>query len=290
MEKGKIIVVLLVLVGILTAALAAFAPVERLRGTEVAVIPVRGTIGPQSMEASPEVIQDRIGEARKEGAEGFLFQINSPGGTVVASSQLEKVISDVEEFTVCQFQDYATSGAYWASSACDRIVADPLTMTGGIGVTSSYLEYSELMEEYGVEYVRLAEGDLKDMGSPYRNLTEKEREIFQNMLDGVHSKFIETVAENRNITDENIKGMSRGQIILGEEAKEYGLVDQLGGRKEAKEIFKNLLNEDVTLNEYRETVGLIDILLGAEGEMETAQEKVIKATEADFPKLYALAG
>ena len=286
MKKKKLLVTILAGLGVVFLALIILSFDVSLE-TEVAVIPVGGVISPGAVEASPSTVQDHIREARSKGVKGFLFQINSPGGTVVASRQLENVINSVEELTVCQFQDYAASGAYWAASACDKIVTDPLTMTGGIGVAASYLEYSEHMEEEGIQYVRLVGGDLKDMGTPYRDLTEEERELFERMLDQTHTDFMEAVAENRNITDETMEEISRGHVITGSEAKEYGIVDYLGGREEAKKIFEETFNETVELQEYRREPGLIDILFGAK-EKETVLEEISKSTKYDLPELYSL--
>lgn len=287
MKKKKLLVTVLAGLGVffILLMMAAFWPVLE---TEVAVIPIRGGIAPGAMEASPSNVQDRIDTARSEGAQGFLFQINSPGGTVVASRQLEKVINGVEEPTVCQLQDYATSGAYWAASACDKIVTDPLTMTGSLGVGASYLEYSEFMEEEGIQYIRLVEGDLKDMGTPYRNVTEEELELFQNVLEETHTDFLEAVSENRDIEGEDLEEIGRGHIFMGKDALDLGLADYLGGREEAKEIFEDALNETVTLEEYTQQPGLIDLLFGTEQEKDTKLEDVSSATELDPPKLYAL--
>ncbi len=289
MEKIKTLVSVLAGLGavFIIVLAAAFWPVLE---TRVAVIPVRGAISPGALEASPSNVQEQIQTARSEGAEGFLFQIKSPGGTVVASRQLEKTIDNVEEPTVCQLQDYATSGAYWAASACDKIVTDPLTMTGGIGVMASYLEYSEFMEDEGIQYIRLIEGDLKDMGSPYRNITDEERKLFEKILKETHADFTDTILQNRKIDEDMMEEIKRGHIFMGSEALELGLADQLGGKQEAKKIFEEVFNETVVLEEYRRNPGLIELLFGTRSETSGKLEEMSSSAEVNPPKLYALVG
>ncbi len=287
MKKRKMILLALAGLGIVFLG-SMFVGFDSPLETEIAVIPIRGGISPVSVEASPRNVREQIKNARSEGAEAFLFEINSPGGTVVASSQLEETISDIQELTVCQFNDYATSGAYWAASACDKIVADPLTITGALGVTASYLEYTEFMDEYGIKYIRLEEGDMKGMGSPYKNLTEEERIVFKNILNQTHTKFIQTVSTNRKISDEDLDEAARGKIFTGKEGLEIGLVDYLGGRREAEVLFEKHFNETVRFREYRREQGLLDLLFGSELVDEQKHEKVSYATETDLPKLYAL--
>lgn len=255
--------------------------------TQVAVIPVRGAISPGAIEASPNNVRNQINKANDQGAQGFLFEINSPGGTVVASRQFERIISNVEKPTVCQFKDYATSGAYWAASSCDKIVTDPLTITGAVGVTASYLEYSELMDEYGVEYVELKEGKLKEMGSPYRNITDEEKRIFGEILNQTHTEFVTTVSENRNITGEELSKVSTGRIFTGKEAENLGLVDYLGGRPETKAIFEEHFNETVNFNEYKNEAGILEILLNSKSKKQIVENKIARSTEMELPKLYA---
>ncbi len=286
MDKKELTKTVLAGLGVFFIVLMVFAfwPVD---GNEVAVIPIRGGIFADTVEASPTAVQENIDTARAEGAKAFLFQINSPGGTVVASRQLENVIGNVDEFTVCQLQDQATSGAYWAASACDKIISDPLTITGSIGVGASYLEYSQMMEEEGIEYIRLVEGDLKDMGSPYRDLTDEERELFDNILSKTHGDFTQSVAINRNLTEEEMGEIGRGHIIIGEDALEKGLVDHWGGINEARKLFEEYLEDDINFKEYRKEAGLIELLLGSESSIDL--DHATRLTEINIPSLYAIA-
>lgn len=281
------------------AAIAAFALGLLLDGfsvslkPRVAEIPIRGTITPGSRFASPSALENSIQKAKGDGAKAFLFKINSPGGTVVASSRMEEIIKGLKKPTVCLFEDVAASGAYWAASACDHIVSHPLSMTGSIGVSSSYLEYSEYMKEEGIDYVRLVKGEMKDMGSPYRNLTEREKKFFNQSLEKVYNEFIEDVAENRNMNESEAEKLASGRSFLGTEAKEKGLVDYLGSKKKAKEILEARLGEEVELKKYENEANIWDILAGTEmkkGEkIEGKWSEYVHSLQGKVPYFFALA-
>jgi protease-4 len=168
---------------------------------------------------------------------GVLIEINSPGGSVVASREIAMAIKGMEKPTVCWLGDLAASGAYWIASACDTIVADPLSLTGSIGVTASYLQFAGTMEKYGVTYERFVSGEEKDTGSPFRNLTESEREGMFRLVNETFRYFLEDVIRNRELSDgTTIEKIKTGGLILGQDAKELGLVDELGTWQDAKII------------------------------------------------------
>lgn len=207
----------------------------------IALISISGSIssgngGFLGEEASPDAIIEMIERAEKDSrVKGTLVEINSPGGSPVASEELMKAVKNAKKPTVAVIRDIGTSGAYWVASAADHVVASPVSLTGSVGVTASYLEFSQLLENYGVRYERLVSAEHKDIGSPYRNLTEEEKAIAQEGLAKMHSYFLSSVNENRKITDAAaIEKISTAQVFLGSEAKELGLVDELGGKEEAE--------------------------------------------------------
>ncbi len=213
-------------------------------GGKVALIRVSGQIsGSEGFfvdAASPDEIIGMIEKAEKGPAiRGMLIEINSPGGSAVASEEIMKAVYGAEKPTVALIRDIGTSGAYWVASASDHVVASPVSITGSVGVLATYLEFSEFIEGYGVKYERLVAGQYKDIGSPFRNLTGEERGILQEGLDKMHGYFLESVRENRGLTDEAaIARISTAVIFLGTEAMELGLVDELGGKAEAEEWLK----------------------------------------------------
>ena len=247
-------------------ALLSFAASKLLLpgiGDRVAVIPIEGTIG-ESGFLSPDTseIVSFIEEADSdESIRAIILLINSPGGSPVASEEIMKAVKSTNKTTVAVIRDIGTSGAYWIASAADTIVASPMSTTGSIGVVASYIEYTGLMQKLGLSYERLVAGDYKDIGAPYRNLTNDERMILQEQLDQMHEYFIESVAENRHMDLGQVKNISTGMFYTGHQAKKLGLVDELGGQKEAEELIKSKLNlTEVEIVQYAPEKSLIGLL------------------------------
>lgn len=193
---------------------------------------------------------------------GVIIEINSPGGSVVASKEVADAVRNIKKPTVALIKEVGASGAYWVASAADIIVADPMSVTGSIGVLGSYLEFSKLFETYGIEYRSVTAGKYKDTGSPYKNLTDDERQLLQSKLDMIYDFFVTDVAKNRNMSKEKMFKIADGSVYLGIEAKENGLVDYLGSKETAIEITKKMANiTEAELVEYREKKDIIDILM-----------------------------
>lgn len=217
---------------------------------KAAVIPMEGSITSSSSSVSsssitPNKVRNLNSRARDNAASAIIYEWNSGGGAVVASKEIKREIESVEIPTVCRFRDVSASGAYLASLGCDRIVADSASITGSIGVRSSYMEFSELMEDLGINYVNITSGKYKDAGSPYQNITDEEKALLQEKTDTIHKQFIEMVVTERNLTDNQRKEVRTGEIFLGTEARELKLVDTLGGRQKAVEEAEKLTGTDL---------------------------------------------
>lgn len=212
----------------------------------LAIIQLNGPISYSSnirqQGVTPGAVSELTQKAVEDGANAVLYEINSGGGGVVASQEAARIIGQADVPTVCRFQEVAASGAYWMATECDVIIANPLSVTGSIGVSSAYLEFSELLNRFGIDYVNLTAGKYKDMGSQYKNLTDAERERFEEILGQVHDTFIDAVAENRNMSRARVAELATGEIYLGREAVQNGMVDRLGGRETAVEAAKELTN------------------------------------------------
>ena len=221
----------------------------------VARIQVNGVIMPESAgifgaeTASSSEIVGLIEQANKDsGIKAILLEINSPGGAPVASAEIADAVKKSNKTVVALIRDSGTSGAYWVASAAYKIVANPLSIVGSIGVTGSYLEYSGLLERFNITYERLVSGEYKDIGTPYKEMTDNERQSLQNTLDLMHEYFIQSVAENRNMSIESVRKLANGNIYLGMEASKNGLVDFLGGKEVAEEVVKE--RENITEIDY----------------------------------------
>ncbi|MFO7794271.1 MAG: signal peptide peptidase SppA [Candidatus Nanohaloarchaea archaeon] len=217
---------------------------------DVAVIQLSGNIVPEASGFSTGITPDRIRnlnrQAENQNVDAVIYEINSGGGAVVASKDLRRNIEAVDVPTVCRFRDTGASGAYLAALGCDEIVADSATITGSIGVTSSYIEFSDLMDEIGVSYVNVTAGENKEVGSPYKEPTEEEKEILAEKSRLIGDEFLGDVVEARNLTEDQREEVSTGEIFLGSEAQDLGLVDSLGGRNQAIQKAENLTDMDLT--------------------------------------------
>lgn len=213
----------------------------------VALIRINGKIILEQKLFSKVVSSDEIISQIEKANEdprikALLVEINSPGGTVVAVREVFNALKSTNKTKVCWLRDIATSGAYWIASACDSIVADEFTITGGIGVSASYLEFSEFFKKYGIGYVRIVSGEKKDIGSPFKEPTEKELEVLEEIVNEIYNTFLENVAKSRNLSFEKVKEIADGSIFIGKKAKELGLIDVMGGKDEAIEIIKEKTN------------------------------------------------
>jgi protease-4 len=211
---------------------------------EVGIIQLSGTITPEASSFSSGITPDRLRDlnqrAKTQNLDAVVYEINSGGGAVVASKDLKRNIEAMNIPTVCRFRDTAASGGYLAALGCDRIVADSGTITGSIGVSSSYLEFSDLMDKIGVSYVNITAGERKSIGSQYQEPTEEEKQILEEKAQIIGEEFLNMVDRNRNLTEQERAEVGTGEIFLGSEAKKLGLVDSLGGRKQAIESAENL--------------------------------------------------
>ena len=262
----KIIIILAILSFIASGFLSFLSKTEFKEGN-IALIPIKGVITSEKVKTfgqsvtSSSTIVEFIEDADKNPkVKAIIFEINSPGGSPVATEEIANAIERTNKTTVAWIREIGTSGAYWIASSSDKIVANRMSITGSIGVIASYLEFSGMLEHYNVTYESLTAGRYKDVGSPFKPLTPEERALFQMQLDRLHNYFISTIAKNRNLPEERVRELATGMFYLGEEAQNLGLVDILGGKEEAKEIIEKELNITAEIIEYKEERTLIDIL------------------------------
>lgn len=265
------LLVLMVLSIIIAWVLSGSMETPILATGNVAVIPVKGVIVTEkgqslfaSDEADSKTLIRQIKDIEKNpGIKAVIFEINSPGGSAVASEEVASAVKSLKKYKVAVIRETGTSGAYWVASACDKIVASRMSITGSIGVISSYLDFAGLLERYNVTYQRLVSGSYKDIGTPYRHLTPDEEKLLQKKIDMIHSYFVDSVASNRKMPVEKMKELSTGMFFLGFEAKELGLVDEIGGREEAVELIKAELKlENVNIVEVSSKMGFFENLAG----------------------------
>jgi len=226
----------------------------------IAVMPVEGIILPfvdydeYELVTTPGFVRDFIATSEQDpNILGLLVEVNSPGGAPVASEQIANLIHESTLPSISIIGDIGASGGYLAAAGANRIIASPMSDVGSIGVTMSYTEQSKKNEEEGITFVPLSTGEFKDAGSPEKPLTEAERARFEADLEVILTEFIKSIAFYRNTTEDAIRAFADGGSMPGVRAKEVGLVDELGGRKAAREAFSATLGiaaTDLTFCEY----------------------------------------
>ncbi len=170
-----------------------------------------------------------------ESIKGVLLRIDSPGGGVAASQEIYAAVARLAEDkpVVASYGSVAASGGYYASLPATRIFANPGSVTGSIGVKMDYLTFTDLIHELGVSRELIASGANKGAGSPFEALTREQRATLQSLVDDMHQQFVADVAASRGLTPEEVAPLADGRPFTGRQALEAGLVDELGGRREA---------------------------------------------------------
>lgn len=241
----KKIIVAILIAAFIISIVSAFLVTRHARnfalGEKVALIRIHGTISLSDDaglfgedRATPRALTETLERAEGDGSvKAILVEINSPGGSVVASEEMAIAIKEAKKPVVCWLGEIATSGGYYIASACDLIVADRATITGSLGVLSVFPEYSRLLEKIGVNMTVVKAGEFKDFSSGFRPMTEEERRMMEEVVEETYETFLADVAANRNLSLDRLRTMAEGRIYTGQKAKELGLVDEIGSRRDA---------------------------------------------------------
>jgi protease-4 len=224
------------------AEVAVEGPITRDGGGSVVSPPVGATA---------DEIVDQIDRADDDGAvDALLVKLNTPGGEVVPSDDIRLAAERFDGPTVAYTNDLCASGGYWIASGCDELWARDGTLVGSIGVRLGNLNLKELGDRVGVDYNELTAGEYKNAGSPFEEFTEDDREYLQDLVDSWYDEFVDVVAEGRGLDDEDVRD-TEARVYLGEEAAELGLVDDLGTRDDVEAHVESLLEQPVTVEEFR---------------------------------------
>jgi protease-4 len=188
--------------------------------------------------------QETIGELKRfsenPSVKAIVLRIDSPGGGVVPSQEIydavRRVRSKSNKAVIASMGSVAASGGYYIAAATDRIVANPGTLTGSIGVIMETANFEGLLQKVGVEGVVVKSGKYKDVGSPLRKMSDEERGLLQTVMDDVHKQFMEAVAEGRALELTDVQALADGRIFTGRQAKDAKLVDELGNLEDAIQL------------------------------------------------------
>lgn len=259
-----ILVVIAALMSLIVTALGGFS--GRTGGipfaSKVGVIPIVGEI-----RDSTQTLKNLKAFAEDSSIKAIIIRVDSPGGGVGASQEIYREIMRTREIkkVIVSLGGVAASGGFYIASAGDKIVANPGTITGSIGVIMEYVQFSDLAEKIGFSLEVVKSGEFKDIGSPHRELTERDKKVLKEVIDDIQNQFVEAVAEGRNLPTEKVKEIADGRVFTGAMAKKWGLVDELGNFEDSVNLAKELaeIEGEVSLVYPKiKKIRLLDLLIG----------------------------
>src|SRR5438270_4827763 len=268
MERKRTVRTALALLGLLVLAVFRVGLLASLAldtgwfgGERVAIIRIEGVIM-DSRETIEELRRFRDNPSIK----AVVLRIDSPGGGVVPSQEIHtevlKARQDGRLKVVASMGNLAASGGYYIAAATDRIVANPGTLTGSIGVIMELANVRGLLEKVGVQSVVIKSGRYKDLASPFRAMSKEDRVLLQRVLDDVHDQFIQAVAAGRALNVEEVRPLADGRIFTGRQARTAKLVDELGDLQDAIKLAARMvgIEGEPRVVEPRKRFSLRDLL------------------------------
>ncbi len=223
---GVLFVVILSIASFLSGGRRTPSPLAVVGGGNVALVKIEGLL-----VTSENVVEELDDYAEDGTIKAIVLRIDSPGGGVVASQEIYNAVKNAKKEgkkIVVSMGSVAASGGYYIAAAADKIVANPGTMTGSIGVKMEFANVEKLLEKIGVKGMVVKSGEYKDIGSPFRDMTDQEQKLLQGVIDDVHSQFIEAVSEGRRLPVTDVTAIADGRIFTGRQALSLKLVDQMG--------------------------------------------------------------
>jgi protease-4 len=228
-------------------------------GDRLALIRIEGIIT-DSRETTEELKE----YVKNPSIKAIVLRIDSPGGAVAPSQEIyEEVRKAVAKKKVLvSMGSVAASGGYYIASPATRIIANPGTLTGSIGVIMEIPNIEGLMNKLGIKTEVVKSGKHKDIASIFRGIGKEEREILQGVLDNVHTQFIKAVAEGRKMLPSDVEKISDGRVFTGEQALKAGLIDELGNLEDTVQVaakLSGIRGEPVVVSK-KERFSLIDLI------------------------------
>lgn len=197
----------------------------------------------------------------------ILLNIDSPGGGVAVSQELYAEIRRLREkenkTVVAYISSTGASGAYYVACAADKIVANPGTIIGSIGVIAEWVNYEDLLAWAKLKSIVFKTGEFKDTGSPTRALTDRERAYFQGLIDDMYVQFVQAVASGRGLDLEDVRSLADGRVFTGRDAKERKLIDEIGNFQDAVDLTAKLAGisgKPRLIRLGRQRITLLDLL------------------------------
>lgn len=264
-------------------------------GDAVAIVRVEGIIAASDETdigagaLSGLVISDLETAAADPTVKAIVLRVDSPGGGVTGAAQIYEALLEIDKPIVVSMAGTAASGGYYVSAPADYIFARPDTLTGSIGVISTFINAEEFLNELGVEATVIASGDNKDFGSYFNDLTPEQEEIWRSITNELFDEFVRVIVEGRNMPERAVRQLADGRVYSGRQALENGLVDELGDLDEAIQKAADLggITGDPRVVEYERIPSFEDLLLGFSTNLNRSQSDEINQliTEFTTPRL-----
>jgi protease-4 len=247
-------------------------------GGQVGIVTIEGVIrdgGEGGLFLGPAgargIMRQIRAAGKDDGIKAVVLLVNSPGGSAAASHSIYqelKALRHKKKVVACM-TDVAASGGYYVSCGADKIVAQGATLTGSIGVIFGGVGYYGLMKKLGITDETVTAGKYKDIGSGQRPMTGEERQILQSMLESIYGQFVGVVAEGRKLPPAKVRQLAQGRVYTGAQAKEVGLVDELGSFYDAVKLAGKLggIRGEPKIKYMAQSRGLLSELAGAEGSL-----------------------
>jgi protease IV len=233
-------------------------------GDRVQVVDIQG-----ELLDSRSVVEQLQRFESSDSVHAILLNIDSPGGGVAVSQEIYSQIKRLRErnhkIVVAYLSSVGASGAYYAACGADKIIANPGSVVGSIGVIAEWVNYGDLLEWAKMKEVVLKTGEFKDAGSATRSLTDREKAYFQSLIDDMHGQFIHVVADGRKMELQQVKTMADGRVFSGRDALERKLIDATGDFQDAVDMTAKLAGiegKPTLIRDNRQRTTLLDVLTG----------------------------
>jgi len=231
-------------------------------------IPLRSKLALVRIEGPIIDSQDAIDEIKEytkdHSIKAIILRVDSPGGAVAPSQEIYEEVKKAvaQKPVVVSMGSVAASGGYYIASPATKIIANPGTLTGSIGVIMELPNVEGLMNKIGIKTEVIKSGKHKDIASAFRAMGKEEREILQGVMDNVHEQFMKAVSEGRKIKMDEVRKIADGRIFTGEQAKTLGLVDELGTLEDATKTAATLagIKGEPEIVSKKEKFSIFDIL------------------------------
>ncbi|OLD18448.1 MAG: S49 family peptidase [Acidobacteriales bacterium 13_1_40CM_3_55_5] len=247
-------------------------------GNKIGVVDLEGVI------ITPKTVVDQLKKfGDDDSIKAIILHVNSPGGGVAASEEIyrevKRIRDDKKKRIVASIESVGASGAYYVSSATNKIYADKGSIVGSIGVIAEWVNYGDLLHWAKLKDITMKAGEFKDTGSPTRDMTPAEKEYLQSLIDNMHGQFIQAVADGRKNKFDDIKAIANGKVWTGEQALSMKLIDQVGDFQAAVDDTARsvgIKGEPVLVHPERDRKTVLDVLFGDVSEWLPTREKLLE--------------